>query len=206
MSREKGTVSFSANFEAEKAAPIDARMIVDVKSDLIETVTWQANDGYVYTYRGMIVSVHSDPDPSANGLYRLCDDNFQDINNWELLGSGSVPLDATVFSSSEITFYLSTNNSKGRQMHWIANIPSNLHGYINLEDRKLKRWILRTVNNNSGTIEILRGGASILTLTLSNNTYATGFVDIALSENDELTCYISSNDGLDKPVLTLQLM
>jgi len=31
MSREKGVASFSANFEAQKAAPIDARMIVDTK-------------------------------------------------------------------------------------------------------------------------------------------------------------------------------
>ncbi len=39
MSREKGTVSFAANFEAEKAAPIDARMIADVKADLTLTTT-----------------------------------------------------------------------------------------------------------------------------------------------------------------------
>ncbi len=36
--------------------------------------------------------------------------------------------------------------------------------------------------------------------------YATGFVDIDLLENDVLTCYISSINGLDKPVLTLQLI
>jgi hypothetical protein len=80
MGRDNGTSSFSANFEPQKSAPLDARSRVEYKSDLCKTSIWEANDGYVYTYRGMIVSVYNDIETN-NGLYRLTDENFQDINN-----------------------------------------------------------------------------------------------------------------------------
>ena len=40
MARSKGTASFSANFEPQKAAPLDARFITANKADLILTATW----------------------------------------------------------------------------------------------------------------------------------------------------------------------
>jgi len=89
MAREKGTVSFSANFEAQKAAPIDARMLVDTKADLISPTTWTANDGSIYAYLGMVVSVHSDSTPANNGVYQLTTLPYTIAGNWIQLGSGS---------------------------------------------------------------------------------------------------------------------
>lgn len=86
--REKGILNLPANFEAQKAAPIDARMVVSLKSDLILESTWQANDGGVYTYTGMIVSVSSDPATTNNGIYRLIDPDYTIESNWEKAGSG----------------------------------------------------------------------------------------------------------------------
>jgi hypothetical protein len=87
MTREKGTASFSANFEAQKAAPIDARMLVGQLSDLTNPTVWQANDGGTYVYPGMIVSVFDDSDFN-NGLYFLKELPFTDIDNWKKLGEG----------------------------------------------------------------------------------------------------------------------
>jgi len=44
MSRNKGIASFSANFEPQVSAPLDARNITDNKADLILPATWEAND------------------------------------------------------------------------------------------------------------------------------------------------------------------
>lgn len=89
MAREKGIASFSANFEPQKSAPLDARMLVSTKDDLLSPAIWQANDGNTYTYVGMIVSVTSDADPANNGVYRLKAADYTDVNNWELLGTGA---------------------------------------------------------------------------------------------------------------------
>jgi len=86
MSREKGLASFSANFESQMASPIDARMIVDTKADLLLTDTWTANDGGVYTYLGMIVAVHSDSIDANNGVYRLIAANYALESSWEAVG------------------------------------------------------------------------------------------------------------------------
>lgn len=89
MARNKGTASFSANFEPQVAAPLDARFIVDSLADLTLPATWTANDGGIYAYKGMVVSVHSDTTALNNGLYRLIDVDYTNINNWEKLGAGS---------------------------------------------------------------------------------------------------------------------
>ena len=88
MSREKGLASFSANFESQMAAPIDARMLVSLRADLITEAVWQANDGVSYAYKGMIVVVHSDPVPDNNGLYRLLNLPITLEANWEKIGAG----------------------------------------------------------------------------------------------------------------------
>jgi hypothetical protein len=94
MSRYKGTNSYSANFEAQVAAPIDARCVVGELADLTLTSTWTANDGGVYAYKGMVVSVHSDTDPDNNGVYQLISDTYTDIANW--VKTGKSVLDSNV--------------------------------------------------------------------------------------------------------------
>ena len=83
MARNKGLASFSAHFEPNIAAPLDARSVVANKSDLVLTATWQANDGAPYTYIGMIVSVSSDAITANNGIYRLAAADFTQESNWE---------------------------------------------------------------------------------------------------------------------------
>lgn len=88
MSRTKGTLGISANFEPQASAPFDARSVVPTRADLLLLATWQANDGNPYAYVGMLVSVTSDPTPENNGVYRLKAADYTQLSNWELLGSG----------------------------------------------------------------------------------------------------------------------
>jgi len=82
MARNKGLASFSANFEAQIAAPIDARMSIPTKAELYLAATWQANDGLIYVYKGMPVTVHSDSTPDNNGLYILIDEDYTQVLSW----------------------------------------------------------------------------------------------------------------------------
>ena len=47
-------------------------MLVDTLADLTAAAVWQAADGAVYAYKGMLVSVCNDTEEN-NGVYRLVD-------------------------------------------------------------------------------------------------------------------------------------
>lgn len=93
MARNKGIASFSANFEPQIAAPLDARLIVDTVNDLTTASTWQANDGSIYIYKGIVVSVINDPDPNSNGSYCLVADDYTQGTNWKVLSGGEIEMD-----------------------------------------------------------------------------------------------------------------
>jgi hypothetical protein len=84
MSREKGQANFSTAFEPQVALPLDARMLVQTKADLINPNTWTANDGIVYIYPGIIVTVSQD-NIGNRGTYRLDALPYTDISNWKRL-------------------------------------------------------------------------------------------------------------------------
>ena len=89
MSRNTGTFNFAANFEGLLKAPIDARQMVGTYADLTLPGTWNAS-GQVWLYNGAIVAVGSDPTPSNNGVYWLCDANNYTMScAWLKAGSGS---------------------------------------------------------------------------------------------------------------------
>ena len=54
MSRIQGTLKLSSNIEPQVGAPLDARTVVDTKSEL----TREGN--YEYSYVGMMVSVRDE--------------------------------------------------------------------------------------------------------------------------------------------------
>ena len=79
MSRIKGSFITSNNYEVEKAAPFDARMLVKKKSDLTDPSSWSVAG----RYNGMIVAVGKDPEKSNNGLYILTDvGNIESEGAW----------------------------------------------------------------------------------------------------------------------------
>lgn len=82
MAREKGIFQVSANYEPLKAAPFDARSLVESKADLLAAKTWVIN-GIAWVYAGMMVAVSRDIDPNNNGIYVLTDaQHWDQIESW----------------------------------------------------------------------------------------------------------------------------
>ena len=95
MAREKGIFQVSANYEPLKAAPFDARQLVETKADLITEKTWM-NNGIAWVYSGMLVVVHKDPNELNNGLYIL-----QNAENYALEESWLKIADITLINKLE---------------------------------------------------------------------------------------------------------
>ena len=90
MSRTTGIFNFASNFEVLAKAPLDAKQLVGTFADLTIPATWNGS-GSVWLYNGAVVSVGSDPTPSKNGIYWLCDaTNYSTSSSWVKAGSGSI--------------------------------------------------------------------------------------------------------------------
>lgn len=136
MARYRGTFTAAANYEPLKAAPFDARQLVETKADLINPATWRQSNGDIWVYMGMMVAVASDADPKNNGIYILKGKNYtleeswerqataseiaslqQQIDDIEISGGGS--LDVVVETESDLpeigntntTYYVKENSS-----------------------------------------------------------------------------------------------
>jgi len=91
MGRNKGTFNFSSTFEVLNKAPLDARLVVDIKADLIDPSTWRDAVDLVWLFDGIVVSVVSDPSTDNNGLYFLTEvSTYTNYNSWTKIG-GTVP-------------------------------------------------------------------------------------------------------------------
>jgi len=98
MGRLKGTFEFSNNYESHTRAPLDARLIVEFKSDLISDLTWKDLNDKEWLYTGIIVSVTSDTSTN-NGLYFLQDViTYNSNDSWKKVNS-EVDLDSWIAST-----------------------------------------------------------------------------------------------------------
>ena len=125
MSRIKGITSFSANFEPQIAAPLDARSVVGTKSDLTTASIWLANDGTDYTYPGMVVTVYNDPTPSNNGVYYLSAIPYSNPANWIQLVQSVTDLSA-YWTSAQIMTVLGGYSPTGHTHVW-SDITNTAH-------------------------------------------------------------------------------
>ena len=86
MARIKGLFSVSSNYEPTIAAPLDAREVVQFKSDLYARKTWLKNNS-IFLYNGLRVSVTEDTEQN-NGVYVLIDkDNYMEPAAWKKLAT-----------------------------------------------------------------------------------------------------------------------
>ena len=90
MSKTNGILPISANFETNFAEPLDSRVRVPTKADLLLANTWGS-----YSYVGMIVTVYNDSTTSNNGTYRLIASDYTQEPNWILSSSGTNTGDET---------------------------------------------------------------------------------------------------------------
>lgn len=92
MDRNKGTFNFSANFEPLNKAPLDARLVVATKAGLIDPSTWKDSSNLVWLYKGIVVSVTSDPSTDNNGIYFLTDETqYTNYSYWTKIGASPGP-------------------------------------------------------------------------------------------------------------------
>ena len=109
MSRNKGLVTISNNFEPRIAQPLDSRLVVNKVSDLTSTSYWQSGDLNTYLYEGIAVAVWDD-DPVNNGVYILKDSDYLSIDNWIKVGSDNY---GQGFTSSNGEVSISLTQSSG---------------------------------------------------------------------------------------------
>lgn len=90
MGRNKGTNSYSNNYEPHVAGVLDARTHITGGADnLTKSETWISDDGNIWIREGIRVSVTQDTDSTKNGIYLLLDDDYTQANNWLFIGSNS---------------------------------------------------------------------------------------------------------------------
>lgn len=96
MAREKGSSIFASNLEVRKGAALDPRMVVGTRAELFLSETWPSEDGIIFLYNGLVVSVLED-----QGLYLLTDsDNYNTESAWIKLGQD---LEDRVYKNEEVT-------------------------------------------------------------------------------------------------------
>lgn len=103
MARTKGNVPYSGSLEVTIKAPLDARRVVQLKSDLYKDETWRylgtpdKPDNSLYLYKGLDVIVCGDTDEN-NGIYVLMNvDGFAQESSWEKK-TGSTSITITDFT------------------------------------------------------------------------------------------------------------
>lgn len=192
--RNKGTFNFASNFEVLTKAPLDARLVVDTKANLIDPNIWEDDDTNIWLYKGITVSVVADPSINNNGLYFLENDaSYQSYNGWSKIGQSS-SLDASVIYNQQVNVSqdasidtIKTNidileTSVGTYVDiiniTIANILSNLANQLSFNS---------TTNSYQAVQDV-----SIATL---ENTKINSLVDISTLSND-YTLITSDNNKI----------
>ena len=84
MSRARGIFNLSGNYDPLISAPLDARMVVGLKADLINPATWQRGSTKTpYVFNGLLTVVTKETDKNLNGLYLLLDaTNYTVESSW----------------------------------------------------------------------------------------------------------------------------
>ncbi len=123
MSRDLGILNLSANFEVNKASPLDAREVVTALADLTNPTTFG-----VYAYLGMTVSVTSDG--VNNGLYKLNTLPNTILSNWEKIGSGGgiseAPSDGFVYGRKDSSWAVIEGEGKPEDVTLHRDINGNI--------------------------------------------------------------------------------
>lgn len=81
MAKFSGDFDLSANFNINKAAPVDTRTVVDSVADLTTSSVWENSDGDIFVYDGLTTAVKGD------GVYMLSNSTAAPANwVWTKIG------------------------------------------------------------------------------------------------------------------------
>lgn len=117
MARESGVFQFPANFEVEKAGPLDARQVCELLTDMY---------GLRYTFPGMIAVVTGESNAADNGIYVMQNQIDPDVDgtssDWAL-ASGGAGNPVTDFTYDDATGELKITLDDGTE-HTVTIISS----------------------------------------------------------------------------------
>lgn len=159
MARKEGIIPFSGNFELRLAEPFDGRGRVENKSDLTLEATWLNDDGNIYLYNGIRVSVYADAIIRNNGVYVLLDGvnigtpDYTNIDNWIKIGDNA-------FSAEIIT-------TVGEGVTYTIDHDLNYIGVLG--DTVTVNLPLEPIEYIEYTITDLRGDAETTPITINGN-------------------------------------
>lgn len=140
MARYRGTFTAAANYEPLKAAPFDARELVETKNDLINPTTWEHEDGSYWTYTGMKVVVSADIDANNNGLYILIAEDYTNASNWRKCADER---DVARILEEIENLEISSGGSLDVEVETEADLPEsgdNNTTYYIKENNTIQRW------------------------------------------------------------------
>jgi hypothetical protein len=169
MARNHGTFNFSANFEPLLKAPLDARSVVGLYTDLVDASTWKDADGLIWLYNGLIVGVANDP---SSGIYFLKDAvNYNLYSSWQSVAGAS-------FDPSTLMAYIdgSLNTLTNWQISQDASIMLLRAKDASL-DASLGDYVRKSGDTMSGPLSITGGG-----LNVSNDVSIYGNLYVANNE------------------------
>lgn len=167
MARYKGIFKTSNNYEPQVAGPFDARMLVQLKSDLTDKKTWAQTDGGVWTYAGMIVAVAADT-PENNGVYMLLAKDYSIESNWRKFAD---IIDIEDLQRQIDSIELTGGGSLDVEVETEAELPAtgdeNTTYYVK-NDKSIQRW------DEEAQDYISYGGAPAVDITIINGGNANG--------------------------------
>ena len=164
MSRIRGDFTVSNNYEVKRGAPLDARMLVKTRADLIDEASWSVSG----IYDGMIVAVAKDPVEDNNGIYFLTKAaEIKNLSAWLKIGGMS---DLTSLKARLEALEASTTNIE-----------------TELENKQTKlvagSGIVIDENNVISATGGGGGGSDLVTMTVE------AFENLPTTGNDKTICY-----------------
>ena len=165
MARTTGTFDFSANFEVNKTAPLDARLTVEDKSELT---------GLPFAYIGMVVAVTSDSTATNNGVYVLDDTDGTTLSNWKLVGANSGSFSGSFEGDgSGLTGIISDDATKAQTVETIATTNDDEH-FLTFVDSNNGTAAAEIVYTTDG-IKVAPGTSTIIAGIVSANSFSGSF-------------------------------
>ncbi|MFW6377060.1 MAG: tail fiber domain-containing protein [bacterium] len=162
--RTKGLATVSRNYEPQIGEPFDARLRVGLKSDLTDTNVWEAPNGQVYTYKGIVVSVYDDTEDN-NGVYYLKGSDYTQESSWEKVGTGDGDVQAFTGLTDTPNSYEDTNYIRSTASGLEYRTPTQVLSDINAEEAFSKG-------------DLIQGSNVTLTGTLTNRLVGSGDITI----------------------------
>jgi len=148
MARKKGSANFAGSLEVLAGAPIDARLVVDAKTDLTASGTFD------YHYQGMPVWVKAE-----GKMYVLNGSDPTIASNWVEIGEGGGGGGGTAGSVYTGTLLASGWNGSNQQTLTFSGYSADYHGVIGLpadataaQVEAYRDAVIRTVSQSGATV------------------------------------------------------